>query len=117
MNNKDILDLFGKIIVEQVFDNQYKFILNDLSALRETESYKSLFSNMSESQKLEIENYTCEILKGSLFDFLRIFEEYEDFQIVYNSEGKKTDLNKISEMLKSEPIIKNGWIDRFSNLK
>ncbi|MFS4418470.1 hypothetical protein [Maribacter sp. 2307ULW6-5] len=69
---------------------------------------------MSDIQKEEIERYTNEILKGSIFDFLRIFEENEQFKIIYQENGKQVNLVEISEMLKAEPIIENGWIARFS---
>jgi hypothetical protein len=114
---KGILDEFGKILIEQSFDNQYRFILNTKEDLAETEGYKNLFSQMSDIQKREIENYTFEVLKGTLFDFLRIFEEYTQFKLYYEDNDKKIDLNQISESLKAEPIIENGWIDRFSSEK
>lgn len=116
-SNKEILDEFGKIIIKSVYDNQFRFIKNNVRDLAQTEGYKNLFSSMTEIQKIEIENYTKEILKGSLFDFLKMFEENDQFKIVYDQDGQQFDLNKISEMLKAEPIIENGWISRFSEIK
>ena len=113
-NNRDILNDFGKIIVEQVYDNQYRFIKNSIEDLSRTDEYKNLFNNMSVTQKNEIENYTKEILQGALFDFLNIFEENEEYRLVYEEEGKQVNLVEISEMLKAELIIEDGWIDRFS---
>lgn len=114
--NSEILETFGQLLATEVFDNQYKFILNDIKDLELTEGYKNLFKEMANDQKFEIEYYTREILKGALFDFLRIFEENEHFKIIYEENGQQIDLNKISEMLKAEPIIENGWIKRFSKL-
>lgn len=113
--NKEILNDFGKLVVQEVHDNQYRFILNRVEDLAQTESYVNLFKGMNKQQKLEIEYYTREILRGALFDFLRIFEEHPEFKIIYEENGNQVDLNKISEMLKAEPIIENGWIQRFSN--
>ena len=112
--NAGILDEFGNLIAHEVFDKQYKFILNEVVELSKTEDYKNLFKEMNFEQKQEIELYTREVLKGSLFDFLRIFDENTHFKIIYENEEQKLDLNKISEMLKAEPIIENGWVDRFS---
>jgi hypothetical protein len=50
----------------------------------------------------------------SMFAFLSLFEENEVFKIVYEENGKQINLTDISEMLKAEPTIENGWIDRFS---
>ncbi|MCT4615418.1 MAG: hypothetical protein N4A49_11150 [Marinifilaceae bacterium] len=111
---RNILDEFGRLMIKEVFDNQYKFILNSVIDLSNTQGYENLFKNMSCVQKKEMENYTKEILKGVLFDFLRIFEENEQFKLVYDDGEKQINLNEISEMLKAEPIIENGWIERFS---
>ena len=116
-NSQEILNKFGEILINNVFDNQYKFIKSSIKDLSRTEEYKNLFDNMSVIQKDEMENYTKEILQGALFDFLNIFEENEEFKIVYEEDGKQVNLVEISEMLKSEPIIEGGWIDRFSKEK
>ena len=113
-SNAQILDEFGQLIIKEVFDKQYEFILNKVEDLAQTEGYKNLFTGMNFEQKKEIEFYTSEILKASLFDFLRVFEENNTFKIVYENDGQQVDLNQISDMLKSEPIIMNGWIERFS---
>jgi hypothetical protein len=113
--NKEILDEFGQLVAQEVFDSQYKFVLNKVEDLEQTEGYTNLFKGMGAQQKEELEFYTREILKGALFDFLRIFEENLEYKIVYEEEGKQINLVEISEMLKAEPIIENGWITRFSN--
>jgi hypothetical protein len=116
-NNKEILNEFGKLLINKVYDNQYRFILNSIKDLSITDGYKNLFSGMDIIQKKEIENYTQEILKGALFDFLNLFEENEEFKLIYEESEQQVDLTKISEMLKAEPIVENGWIDKFSKYK
>ena len=113
-SNDKILNEFGNILIENVYDAQLRFIMNSIKDLSPTEGYTNLFKNMNEIQKKEIEKYTKEILSGALFDFLNLFEEKEDYKLIYEEDGKQVDLVKISEMLKAEPIIENGWIDRFS---
>jgi hypothetical protein len=113
-SNLEILNQFGNLVANEVFDNQYRFILNKINDLEQTEGYKNLFLGMTPKQKEEIEFYTREILKGAIFDFLRIFEEHPEYKIIHEESGQQVDLNKISEMLKAEPIIDNGWIQRFS---
>ena len=113
-STREILDEFGKIVIEESFDNQLRFIKNLIDDLAATEDYKNLFTYMSTAQKKEIEKYTIEILKGQLFDFLRIFEENPQYKIYFETGEQKVNLVEISEMLKAEPIIENGWIKRFS---
>ncbi|MEP2280358.1 hypothetical protein [Maribacter sp.] len=112
--NQEILDEFGKILISDVFDKGYEFIKNDISDLAETEGYENFFGTMNNDQKMEIEKYTKEILEGVLFQFLKIFEENKQFKLLYENENIQLNLVKISEMLKAEPIIENGWINRFT---
>lgn len=114
MESKKILSKFGKLLITEAYDNHAALVKNDLEDLKQTERFKNLFSNMTVDQKAELENLSFEILSGLLFDFLRIFEENEAFKIIYESEGEKVDLVEISEMLKAEPTVQGGWIDRFS---
>ncbi|MCK0158800.1 hypothetical protein MWU65_16535 [Cellulophaga sp. F20128] len=72
------------------------------------------FLKLKEEEKKEINAYIQNVILSSYFNFLRIFEENEQFKIVYEEKGKQVNLVEISEMLKAEPIIENGWIERFS---
>jgi len=116
-SNQEILDEFGRLLAADVFDDQYRFIKNDLNALANTEEYQSLFARMTEKQKEELELYTREILVGALFNFLKLFEEHSEFKISHTGASGTVDLNEASEMLKAEAIIENGWIRRFSKYK
>jgi len=98
-SNQLILDKFGQKLVEEVFELNYRIL-------------KSNFQDGVSQDK--IEETSKEILSNIFFDFLRIFEETDDFKLYYESENKQVNLVEISEMLKSEPIIEGGWIERFS---
>ena len=112
--NKEILDTFGNNLITEIYDNSLRFINNDIKDLKETEEFKNLFSNLNNLELNELKLYTQEILSGCLFNFLRIFEENEEFKLYYEENNQKVNLVEISEMLKAEPIIENGWIERFS---
>ena len=114
-SNNKILNEFGELLIKNVYDNQLRFIMNSVKDLSQTEGYLNLFKDMNEIQKKEIEKYTKEILSGALFDFFNILEENNEYKLVYgNTCDEQIDINKISENLKAELIIENGWIDRFS---
>jgi hypothetical protein len=53
-DKNEILDKFGKIFIQQVFDNQYKFTLNDLKYLSETKEYANLFKTLCYKKITEI---------------------------------------------------------------
>lgn len=112
--NQEILDEFGKEIIKNVFDESLRFVNNNLSDLKETKEFSNLFGGMKNLEFLEFKKYTIEILKADIFNFLKIFEENENFKIIYEIGNQKINLVEISEMLKAEPIIENGWIERFS---
>jgi len=113
MTESEILDQFGKHCMK-AFDKALAFPKSDLADLKATERHKHLFKTMTSDQKNEFERVFYNVLEGMLFDFLKIFEEYPEFKIIFESESKQVDLVKISEMLKAEPIIEGGWIERFS---
>src|SRR6187402_1291981 len=115
--NKEILDEFGKKLINECFDPTYR----NLESLKLKENpplifkeYNSLFKKLDEKDFKTLQNYLRESLGGMLFNVLRLFEEEERFKLYYEEDGKQVNLVKISEDLKSEPIIENGWIERFS---
>ena len=116
-NNQEILDEFGKIVVNNILDRYYKGVKKDVNQgikNQTEEQYNIIFSDLNDKQKNLLFLYIKENLNSLLFDFLNLFEENEDFKLIYEEDGKQVDLVKISEMLKAELIIENGWIERFS---
>ena len=97
--NKEILDLFGKTLIENAYDFNYRIIKKNIQP--EENSSKIIYL---------IE----EIFEGIFFDFLKIFEENEEFKLYYEENNQKINLVEISEMLKAEILNKEGWIERFS---
>ncbi len=97
--------------------------IKNLISLKEKENppalfkeYVELFQKLDENEFKILKKYLNESMSNAIFNFLKVFEENEQFKIIFEDDNQQVDLNKISEMLKSEPIIENGWIDRFSEL-
>ncbi len=118
-NNKDILDEFGKLVATVAFDSQYGSLLQVLSGegkkFERLRPYSMVMDRFDSEEKKLLKEYFFTLLSGTLFDFLKIFEENQEFKIVYQDRDKQINLVEISEMLKAEPIIENGWIDRYSD--
>jgi len=115
--SKEVLDDFGKKIIERCFDPA----IGNCKSLKAKENPPAIFKNYTDLfKKLDNKEFDVliEYLKESygniLFNFLGIFEESNNYKILFEEDGSQVDLNKISEMLKAEPIIENGWIQRFS---
>ena len=117
MNNKEILEEFGKIVIGDCFDPT----LENMNSLREHsappeiyKSYAELFKSLNDTDFKLLNKYFKENLGGLIFNILRIFEENPQFRLLYEKNGQQVDLAQISEMLSAEPIIENGWISKFS---
>ncbi|TGN26074.1 hypothetical protein [Empedobacter tilapiae] len=115
--NKEILDQFGIKIIDNCLDG----LLNHFESIRKKENVPLVFKTKKEFlnhlDKDEYELFRKMLIDSVgmvLFEFFNLFEEDERFKLIFKEDGKEVDLVKISENLKAEPIIENGWIDRFS---
>lgn len=115
--NQEILDTIGEEIIKFSFDPA----IGNLLSLRTKENppvifkeYVELFKKMNNKDFSILQKYLEESIGDTIFNILRIFEEDERFMLIYEEDGKQVNLVEISEMLKAEPIIENGWIERFS---
>ena len=117
--DQEILDEFGKLVGTKAFDSQYgslkQVTSGEASKFIRLKQIVDLFNKFDSEEKKILHKYFYDLLSGILFDFLKIFEENPEFKIIYEEKGKQTNLVEISEMLKAEPIIEDGWIKRFSN--
>ena len=114
--NTDVLNNFGKIIIDEIYNRYRDGIYSDIfcGIKNPTEKkYEQIFEKLGDEQKGLLLEYFKENIESIMFDFLRIFEENEGFKLIYEENGKQVNLADISENLKAEPIIENGWIDRF----
>ena len=115
--NQEILDTIGEEIIKFSFDSA----IGNLLSLRIKENppvifkeYVELFKKMNNKDFSILQKYLEESIGDTIFNILRIFEEDGRFKHIYEEDGKQIKLVEISEMLKAEPIIENGWIERFS---
>lgn len=119
-SDNEILNEYGEKLIKFSFDPA----IGNLLSLRVKENppvifedYVNLFKKLDTADFLVLQKYLQESVGGVLFNVLRVFEEDERFKLIYEEEGKQVNLVEISEMLKAEPIIENGWIERFSKEK
>lgn len=118
--NQEILDNFGKIVVNKILDRYYKGIYKIVNEGYKNPTmlhYNDMFNKLNDNEKHLLSDFFKENLNSAFFDMLNIFEENEEFKLIYEEDGKQINLVEISEMLKAELIIENGWIDRFSKEK
>lgn len=116
-SNQEILDELGQIIVTNVIDNNYvgiEKIVYKGTPNPIKKKYYEAFNKLDEDSKALVKQFIIKNNNTILFEFLKIFEENEQFKLIHEENGKQVNLVEISEMLKAEPIIENGWVARFS---
>ena len=117
ISNKNILNDFGRLIIKDGYDSGINLV-DDLKQI--TKPPYIIKEEVSFVKSLNDEQINClkKLIKRTqsdlIFSFLKVFEEQENYKLIYEENGKQVNLEEISEMLKAEPIIENGWIDRFS---
>ena len=114
---KKLLDKFGEILVSQLIDRHCKGnkkVIESGFKNSNKQDFNEVFDKLNTKEKHKLYLLFKDTIDAIVFDFLRIFEENEQFKLIYEEDGKQFDLNKISEMLKAETIIEGGWIERFS---
>jgi hypothetical protein len=115
--NQEILDNFGRIVVNDILDRYYNGINKVINSGYKNPTmlhYNELFNKLNQSDKELLHHFVTENINSIVFDMLGIFEEHREFKLIYEEDGQQIDLNKISEMLKAEPLSEDGWIQRFS---
>jgi len=117
---QEILDKFGKILVGKCFDQ----ILESFHLYRNLEEPKELdlkytlfIQSLNEEDYKVLEELIQKQLETSLFLMMSIFEENEQFKVKYSEKGLEKSLVEISDGLMGEPIIDEGWINRFSKFR
>lgn len=116
-SHDEILNTLGKIIVANVFDQYYKglnMIIYEGTPNLLNKKYHEVFNKLDSKDKDLIREYSVKNATTIIFEMLKIFEEHEEFKLIYEEEGKQVNLVEISEMLKAEPLSEYGWIARFS---
>lgn len=118
-SNQEILDSFGSKLIDKVYDDAIGYFDQIASGNTKWDigkEYTNVIDTLNDEDQIILRKYIKEIIGTSLFAFLGIFEENQEFKIKYVEEGREVDLMTISEMLKAEPTIQDGWIDRFSKI-
>ena len=114
---EEILDEFGKLLINDILDRYYKnidYIVENGYKNPTMLHYNELFLKLNEKEKRNLIQFILENINSVMFDFLDLFEQNEKFKLVYEEDQKQINLVEISEMLKAEPLGENGWIERFS---
>ncbi len=119
---KEILDFFGKKVIEEVRDNSlvipFKIAKYTTINANKLEKYKAL-SNLSDEQQEAVCDLLSSTVTGVIYNFLEMFEENEDdMELIIKKDGKEYNMVHISEKMGSEIACyeDDGWIQKFSKI-
>lgn len=113
MADKEILDDFGSALMRRVRDRslgRYENIQRGALKSQRAVELHDLLSEFDEQQKKVIKTLITESIDNTLFNFLFMFEEDEDKEIVVAD----VNISEISDGLAGELFSQDGWITRFS---
>jgi hypothetical protein len=102
LKNKEILDKFGEVLIKTAYNLNLEIM------------EKNIEKNITEKElSKKISFIFKENLEAVFFDFLKIFEENDEFKLYYEKNNQKINLVEISEMFNAEILTEDGWIERF----
>lgn len=113
VTDKEILDDFGSALMRRVRDRslgRYENIQRGALKSQRAIELHDLLSEFDEQQKKVIKTLITESIDNTLFNFLFMFEEDEDKEIVVAD----VNISEISDRLAGELFSQDGWITRFS---
>ena len=108
-NNKKILDLFGKLFVETVFDENLE------RHLKSFENNPQHFFN-NKLDKRDFILFFYENFESLFWDFFKLFTDNVSYKIIFQDEFQILDLTGLSDMLYAEHQTKYGWIHQYSKV-
>lgn len=109
----NILEEFGKVLIEEVRDRSILVFDKKTQGLMNDEYSQQLYERIkdkSDEEKQLIYDIIPNIVDLCLHNMMCLFEDHNEFQIIVDDEN----LNDISDGLAGELYTSDGWISRFS---
>jgi hypothetical protein len=115
--NSQILEHLGKSLIMECLDPlYYPNIINSKNIL-ELDSDIKVLHNLSDTDLEQVAFIVNTRLEYLLFNFIKFFEEHDEFKFVYENDNQKLNLADISDDLKSELVGEGGWIEKYSQVR
>ena len=113
----DKLNIFGKLISEELRDSALNHYLDIESKWLKSERAKKLSEKLdefSEEQKQTIRQLLTQSIDVGIHDFLFALEEgREDIKIIIDGDN----VAELSDGLQAEPYTSDGWYEKYSQHK
>ena len=119
---KEILDFFGKMLIENVRDRSLDISMSIAKYETPNPVHRKryeCFSSLSEEQKEAMCDLLSQTISSTIFNFLDMIEwKHEFLKLIITKNGKEYDLCDISEKMGAEIAFmgEEGWIQKFSKI-
>jgi len=123
VNENEILDAFGRILISEVRDEgirkHEKIVLGQMKSAQALELHEKLRS-FDDEELSRIRQLVVETIDNALHNFLCMIEGNEEMLEVNcgeHEESTKENIRELSDGLAGELYTEDGWIARFSTFK
>lgn len=119
---KEIIDSFGKLVIQNVRDRALKISMDIVQQKTSNpvkiKQYEAL-TDLTSVQREAVCDLLSETVTDTIYRFMEMFEENPSkMKLVIKYEEKDMDLSKLSESMGSEIACfdEEGWIQKFSKI-
>jgi len=115
---KDGLDEFGKILIENGYNEQIRSIalLREKIDVHESEAnYSKFLKDLSDDDYKIFLDFVASLFTTNLFAILSLFETDDQFKLMYEDSSGLVNLKFLHDFLPSEISCDGGWIEKFGN--
>lgn len=118
IDNKQVLDYFGQVLMREIRDeaiDDWERIFQ--GKMRDNESKKNFqtVNTFSPEQVQFIVDMFPKIIDTAIHHLLWTLEQEEDINVLIKAEGNKVvNIREVSDGLSGELYTEDGWISRFS---
>ena len=120
---QELLDIFGKLLIEDVRDSSLVIstgIVEQTTVNKVDLERYSIFSTLKTEQKKAVCELLSETITDVIYNFLDMFEANDEIvKLVLINDGKEYDMVYVSEKMGGEIARHDdeGWIQKFSEMK
>jgi hypothetical protein len=119
MKNREILDNFGKILIEEVRDRVLHLgeLIRDghMNSIENKDLYNRIKKLSPECQEV-LKDFACALVDKTIHHSLWMIEQNDEYDLVKYSKDKSPPLSlrDISDGLCAELYTEDGWIEKYS---
>lgn len=117
-SHEDILDYLGEYLVKEIYDSPVDmmnfYLKEELEKHEQNEIFIDFFQSLNSKQKELFVTVNKDLMSNVMFQFFLFFDSNPEYKIIFEEDGKVSDIKELVPYLPSLAAHEGGWIDRFS---